>query len=159
MCPGIHSYQDKGSILAPETKKQKEKKEVYMGTSKVILLSGIYLILGFYTVSFTAADETNFSSALTVATKSQAEQLSKTGVSLALQRFANNLAMTSIGTTNVSTLGGSVEYSASQPVSFPATQTQIISTGTYNGVTVQTTAVFHQFGGRWKVLRVYSKTV
>jgi hypothetical protein len=130
-----------------------------MGTSKVILLSGIYLILGFYTVSFTAADETNFSSALTVATESQAEQLSKTGVSLALQRFANNLAMTSIGTTNVSTLGGSVEYSASQPVSFPATQTQIISTGTYNGVTVQTTAVFHQFGGRWKVLRVYSKTV
>lgn len=130
-----------------------------MGTSKVILLSGIYLILGFYTVSFTAADETNFSSALTVATESQAEQLAKTGISLALQRFANNLAMTSIGTTNVSTMGGSVVYSASQPVSFPATQTQVVSTGTYNGVTVETTAVFHQYGGRWKVLRVYSKVV
>jgi len=70
-----------------------------MGTSKVILLSGIYLVLGFYTVSFTAADEANYTNALTVAT------------------------------------------------------------GTYNGMTVQTTAVFHQFGGRWKVLRVYSKTV
>jgi len=130
-----------------------------MGTSKVILLSGIYLILGFYTVSFTAADETNFSSALNVATESQAEQLAKTGVSLALQRFANNLAMTSIGTTNVSTMGGAVVYSASQPVSFPATQTQVVSAGTYNGVTVQTTAVLHQYGGRWKVLRVYSKVV
>jgi len=130
-----------------------------MGTSKVILLSGIYLVLGFYTVSFTAADEANYTNALTVATQSQAEQLSKTGVSLALQRFAANLAMTSIGTTTVTTMGGTVVYSASQPVSFPATQTQVISTGTYNGVTVQTTAVFHQYGGRWKVLRVYSKTV
>jgi len=130
-----------------------------MGTSKVILLSGIYLILGFYTVSFTAADETNFSSALTVATETQAEQLAKTGVSLALQRFANNLTMYTIGSTTVTTMGGTVSYSASRPASFPLTQTQVIATGTYNGVQVQTTAVFHQYGGRWKLLRVMSQSV
>ena len=130
-----------------------------MGTSKVILLSGIYLILGFYTVSFTAADESNFSSALTVASETQAEQLAKTGMSLALQRFANNLTMYTISSTTVTTMGGTVTYSASRPASFPLTQTQVIATGTYNGVQVQTTAVFHQYGGRWKLLRVMSQSV
>ena len=130
-----------------------------MGTSKVILLSGIYLILGFYTVSFTAADESNFSSALTVASETQAEQLAKTGMSLALQRFANNLTMYTISSTTVTTMGGTVTYLASRPASFPLTQTQVIATGTYNGKQVQTTAVFHQYGGRWKLLRVMSQSV
>jgi hypothetical protein len=130
-----------------------------MGSSKVIVLSALYLMLGFYSSSFNAADESNFSSALTTATETQAEQLSKTGVSLALQRFANNLAMTSIGTTTVATMGGSVTYSASQPASFPSTQTMVVATGTYEGKTIETTAVLHQYGGRWKILRVYSKTV
>lgn len=130
-----------------------------MGSSKIIVLAGVYLLLGFYTVSFNAADEANFSTALSVATEVQAEQLAKTGVSLALQRFGSNLAMYTISSTSVTTMGGNVTYSASRPASFPLTQTEVIATGTYNGVQVQTTAVFHQYGGRWKLLRVTSEKV
>ncbi len=128
-----------------------------MGSSKIIVLSGVYLMLGFYTVSFNAADEANFSTALTVATEMQAEQLAKTGVSLALQKFADYNWMSSISPTSVSTMGGSITYSASRPASFPLTQVEVISTGYYNDKIVKSTAVFHYYGGRWKMLRVISE--
>lgn len=130
-----------------------------MGSSKIIVLSALYLMLGFYSSSFNAADESNFSAALTTATETQAEQLAKTGISLALQKFGANLTITSLPKTDVTTMGGTVTYSANQPASFPSTQTQVFAIGVVEGKTVETTAVFHQYGGRWKVLRVYSKTV
>lgn len=130
-----------------------------MGSSKVIILSAVYLILGFYTVSYNAADEANFSAALVVATETQAEQLAKTGVSLALQKFANNLAMNTIAPTTVTTMGGTITYSANRPATFPLNQTQVIALGYYEGRTVKSTAVFHQYGGRWKLLHVFNENV
>ncbi len=38
-----------------------------MGTSKIVMLSGVYLILGMYTVGFTSADRNNSSIAESVA--------------------------------------------------------------------------------------------
>jgi hypothetical protein len=128
-----------------------------MGSSKIIVLSGVYLMLGFYTLSFNAADESNFSTALVVASETQAEQLAKTGVSLALQKFANNLTIYSIAPTSVSTMGGTITYSASKPASFPWNQTQVVAFGTYEGKRIKSTAVFHQYGGRWKLLRVVTE--
>ena len=128
-----------------------------MGSSKIIVLSGVYLLLGFYTVSFNAADEANFSTALTVATEMQAEQLAKTGVSLAVQKFAANSLMSSIPSTSVTTMGGSITYSASRPATFPSTQVEVVSMGYYSDKIVKSTAVLHYYGGRWKLLRVISE--
>ncbi|MHB1049926.1 MAG: hypothetical protein ACYC09_07600 [Bacteroidota bacterium] len=130
-----------------------------MGSSKVIILSAVYLILGLYTVSYNAADETNFSAALVVASETQAEQLAKTGVSLALQKFANNLSLYTIAPTTVTTMGGTITYSASRPAAFPLNQTQVVATGYYEGRSIKSTAVFHQYGGRWKLLRVINENV
>jgi hypothetical protein len=130
-----------------------------MGSSKIIILSAVYLILGFYTVSYNAADEANFSAAFVVATESQAEQLAKTGVSLALQKFANNLSINTIAQTEVITMGGKITYSASRPASFPLNQTQVVAIGYYEGRSIKSTAVFHQYGGRWKLLRVMNENV
>lgn len=130
-----------------------------MGTSKIILLSGVYMVLGLYTVSFISADESNFSNALQVSSTLQSEQIAKSGLALALAGLGNDISKTSIPASEVTISGGVLSYSASRPASFPLTQTQVVSTGQFNGEQVQMTAVFHFQGGRWKVLRVYTVTL
>ncbi|MEW5799428.1 MAG: hypothetical protein AB1728_10535 [Bacteroidota bacterium] len=130
-----------------------------MGTSKIVMLSGVYIILGFYTISFNRADETNLSTALKSVSAAQAEQLARTGMSLALAYMADDPALYSFSTRSLTTMGGTVEYASSRPASFSATQSEVRATGTFNGNQVVMTAVFHYYGGRWKVLRVYTQTV
>ncbi|MBI2429074.1 MAG: hypothetical protein HYV29_09820 [Ignavibacteriales bacterium] len=130
-----------------------------MGTSKIVMLSGLYVILGFYTLSFNRVDETNYSTALNSTSIAQAEQLAQTGVSLALAYMADNSSLYSFSTRSLSTMGGTVAYASSRPASFPVTQSQVTATGTFNGKQVIMTAVFHYYGGRWKILKVYRETV
>lgn len=130
-----------------------------MGSSKIILLSGVYLILGFYTLSFQRVDENNFTSTITASSKMQAEQYAQIGLSLALTTMANNSSMYSFSPRTFSTAGGTVMYSASRPAGFPSTQTQVIAIGIHNGKQVTMTAVYHFYGNRWKILRVFTETV
>lgn len=130
-----------------------------MGTSKVIFLSGLYMILGFYTVSFRSTDETNFANALGNSTIAQIDQIAKTGISLALMTMGGDSSASTISQRKVSVLGGSVTISANRPVSLPLSQSQVIATGEMNGRQIQTTAVVQFHGGRWKVLKVYSQTL
>jgi len=128
-----------------------------IGSSKIILLSGVYLILGFYTTSFQRVDENNFTSAIATSSKLQAEQYAQIGLSLALTTMANNSSMHSFSPRTFSTVGGIVTYSANRPAGFPLTQTQVVATGTYNSKHVTMTAVYHFYGGRWKILRIFTE--
>lgn len=131
-----------------------------MGSSKIIMLSGVYLILGFYTLSFNRVDEANFSTANSTASQMQAEQLARTGLSFALTYMADNSSINSFATRTFSTSnGGTITYSADRPSSFPLTQSQIVAVGTFNGKQVTMTAVFHYYGGRWKIARIHTATV
>lgn len=130
-----------------------------MGTSKAVMLSGVYVILGFYTMSFNQVNEANFSNAVRSASINQAEHLAQTGISLAQAYLGNNATLYSFPARSLTTMGGTVTYNAERPASFPITQTQVTATGVYNGKQVVMTAVFHYYGGRWKLLRVYTNTV
>ncbi|MEW6062033.1 MAG: hypothetical protein AB1600_08855 [Bacteroidota bacterium] len=130
-----------------------------MGTSKAIMLSGVYVILGFYTISFNRVNETNFTNAVSVTSVNQAEHLAQTGLSLAQTYMGNNAVLYYFPARSLTTMGGTVTYNAERPASFPTTQTQVTATGMYNGKQVVMTAVFHYYGGRWKLLRVYTNTV
>lgn len=123
------------------------------------MLSGVYLIIGFYSLSFNRVDEVNFSTANSIASQMQAEQMAHTGVSLALSYMADNSSISSFSTRSfTSSNGGTITYSASRPASFPSTQSQIVSVGTFNGKQVTMTAVFHYYGGRWKIARIYTRS-
>lgn len=127
-----------------------------MGSSKVILLSGVYLILGFYTLSFNSTNEANFSNALSVASSLQTEQLARTGLALSLQKLGNNPAVYSFAEETLQMNNGTITYQANRPVGFPATQTQVVSTALFNNQEVTMTAVYHFQNGRWKILKVYT---
>ena len=125
-----------------------------MGSSKIIMLSGIYLILGFYTVGFGVADESNFALASQVATQVQAEQIARTGLSLAMTKVGgtNSVGNRTYSELTASVMNGSVKYKAD---ALSSTQSQITSTGTFNGKTVVVKAVFVYYNSRWRVSRLY----
>ena len=136
-----------------------------MGTSKIIMLSGVYLIFGFYSVAFNHADESMFKSAMKTATLAQAEQLAQTGLSLASGYMANDASKSSFATRTFVTGNDTVRYSASQPAGFPASQTQVTSVATHTTVvggiakvsrTVTQTAVYQYHNNRWKQMRVFT---
>lgn len=127
-----------------------------MGTSKIVMLSGVYLILGMYAVSFTAADRTNSAISESVANKIQAEQIARTGISLAMTKMGGtySLATRSYTDQNASYMNGSLVYSASQ-TGLPSSQSEVTSTGTFAGKTVTIKAVFSYERNRWRVIRMY----
>ena len=122
-----------------------------MGSSKIIMLSGVYLILGMYTVSFDAAHQSNFDLAAQTATMVQAEQIARTGISLAMTKMGGVNTTNTFSDISASVSSGSVKYSASGNTN----QSQITSTGTFNGKTVVVKATFVYYNNRWRVNRMY----
>ena len=136
-----------------------------MGSSKIIMLSGVYLIFGFYTIAFNNADESMFKSSTKTATIAQEEQLAQTGLSLASGYMGTNSLRSSYITRTFVSGIDTVKYSATQPAGFPASQTQVTSTASHTTVvggvstvtrTVTETAVYQYHNGRWKQMRVFT---
>lgn len=124
-----------------------------MGSSKIIMLSGVYLILGFYTISFYNAERTSSTTVEAVANTVQAEQLARTGISLALVQLGDNSAVNSFTEKTASLSSGTISYSAT---GLTATTTQITSSAEFNGRTITMSAVFTYNNGRWRITRIYS---
>jgi len=123
-----------------------------MGSSKVILLAGVYLILGLYNVSFYQADRLNSTTVEAVANAVQAEQLARTGIAIATTAMADNAANTSLSQQTVSFTSGTITY---QAWVLSGSQSKITSTGTFNGKTITMKAVVSFERNRWRVVRSY----
>lgn len=123
------------------------------------MLSGVYLVLGFYALSFNRADEANFANALEVSSSYQTEQIANAGLALSMQRLGNTLSAPTFALTTASINNGTVSFKAEQPAGFPANRTQVVSTSEFNGYSVTVTAIAHFHNNRWKVLKVHSSSV
>ena len=131
-----------------------------MGTSKITLISGVYIILGLYTFAFNNSDETTSTLAYSAGKQTQAEQLANTGVSLALVKLANYnpsyyYSRTHFSTKTSTGLKGTVTYNATVESGLSSDERQIVATGTLNGTTVTVTAIVHYDTGRWRVERTF----
>ena len=136
-----------------------------MGSSKIIMLSGVYLIFGFYIVAFNNADESMYKSSIKTATLVQSEQLAQTGLSLASGYMSNDASHGTFATRTFVSGSDTVRYSATHPASFPASQTQVTSVSSHatvvGGIVKETrvvtqTAVYQYHNGRWKQMRVFT---
>ena len=139
-----------------------------MGSSKIIMLSGIYLIFGFYIKSYNNVDEMVFKTALKSATMAQTEQLAQTGVTLAKSYLGGSATRTFTTRTFVSG-NDTVKYSASSVGVASSSQTMVTSTAShYTTITVNgapqikvvrrviQTALMQYHNSRWKQIRVYT---
>jgi len=123
-----------------------------MGSSKIIMLSGVYLILGYYLVGFYQVERTNSHTVEAVANSVQAEQLARTGVNLSMVRLGEFLGTKSFTASTASMSGGTINFEAT---AMSGAYSKVTSTATFNGRTITVTAVMYHNGDRWVINRTY----
>jgi hypothetical protein len=123
-----------------------------MGSSKIIMLSGVYLILGYYLVGFYQVERTNSHTVEAVANSVQAEQLARTGVNLSMTRLGEFVGSKAFTSQTASMSGGTITYVAT---AMPGSYSQVTSTAVFNGRTIIITAVMFHNGDRWVINRTY----
>jgi len=125
-----------------------------VGTSKVIIGLGAYVMIGMYTLLFTSTDQAIYGVAQSQAFHDAARQISSSGVKFALGDVGGNLASAFPGST-VSFNGGTVTYTADRPAGLSNSQMRVTSTGTYNGFQVTMVAILQYTGEKWTLQRIY----
>ena len=127
-----------------------------MGTSKVIIGLGAYVVIGIYTLLFTSTDQAIYNVAQSQAFHDDARQISSAGVRFALGDVGGNSAA-GFPSSTVSFNSGSVTYVGDRPAGLTGTQMRVTSTGTYNGFQVTMVAILQYNGVKWTLQRIYQQ--
>ncbi|HWP82417.1 MAG TPA: hypothetical protein VNN76_07160 [Bacteroidota bacterium] len=137
-----------------------------MGSSRMILLSGVYAMLGLYTVGIREADVKQYKIAATHADQVQAEEIAKMGVQLCIYDLGLSKPSALPFLWNKSVAGGSLTY-YSNDSGLASDQVRIISIGTFNGHKVTRVAIVKLIAtytgstkkkkwNKWETERVYT---
>ena len=127
-----------------------------MGTSKVIIGLGAYVMIGAFALLFTSTDQALYTVAQSQAFHDEARQISTAGVKFAIGDVLGNSAA-SFPSSTVTVSGGSVSYVADRPAGLASTQMRVTSTGTYNGFQVTMVAILQYNGVKWVLQRIYQQ--
>jgi hypothetical protein len=127
-----------------------------MGTSKVIIGLGAYVMIGMYALLFTSTDQAIYNVAQSQSFHDNARQIAASGVKFALGNVGGN-SSAGLPSSTVSFNGGSVTYVADQPAGLSGTQMRVTSTGTYNGFQVTMVAILQYNGIKWTIQRIYQQ--
>jgi hypothetical protein len=127
-----------------------------LGTSKVIIGLGAYVVIGMYTLLFTSTDQAIYNVAQSQAFHDDARQISTAGVKFALGDVGGNSAA-GFPSSTVSFNSGSVTYIGDRPAGVAGTQMRVTSTGTYNGFQVTMVAILQYNGVKWTLQRIYQQ--
>ena len=127
-----------------------------MGTSKIVMGAGVYVIIGLYALGFSSANQAVYTTAKSEALHDQARQIAYVGARFALGDMGSNSSPAfPSGTVNL--IGGTVTYSGDRPAGLAASQVRVTSNGTYNGYQVTVVSILYYNGVKWTVQRVYQQ--
>ena len=127
-----------------------------MGTSKVIIGLGAYVMIGAFALLFTTTDQNLYNVAQSQAFHDAARQISNAGVKFAIGDVGGNSGA-GFPSSTVSMNGGSASYVGDRPAGLAATQMRVTSTGTYNGFQVTMVAILQYNGVKWTLQRIYQQ--
>jgi hypothetical protein len=127
-----------------------------MGTSKIVMGAGVYVIIGLYALGFSAADQAVYTVAKSEAFHDQARQIANVGTKFAVGDMGSN-SSPAFPSGTVSLIGGAVTYTGDRPAGLAASQVRVTSSGTYNGYQVTVVAILFYNGVKWTVQRVYQQ--
>ena len=125
-----------------------------MGTSKVIVGLGAYVMIGMYMLLFTSTDQAIYNVAQSQAFHDQARQIAGAGLRFAIGDVAGS-SSPSYPSGAVNFNGGTVIYNGDRPAALSASQLRVTSTGTYNGFQVTMVAILQYDGIKWSLQRTY----
>lgn len=115
-----------------------------MGTSKGVLLSGVALVVGMYTVAIKKADRLNAEAVETRTFQLQSEDIARTGLRFAVRRLEIYESYWSLYTSpsnyskTLDLFGGTLTY-VIEPIGSPG-YAKITATGVFNGKTATVVA-------------------
>ena len=127
-----------------------------MGTSKIVLGAGVYVIIGLYALAFNASDQAVYSVGRSQAFHDQARQIANIGVRFA-EGDLGSVASPAFPTGTVSLIGGSVTYTGDRPAGLAATQIRVTSHSAYNGYQVTIIAILQYNGVKWVIQKTYQQ--
>jgi hypothetical protein len=127
------------------------------GTSKIVLLTGVYLIIGLYSLGFNRADESVNRMVIGEANLNQAEQIALAGIRMGMNEIAPVIGSSTFATRTASLFQGQVSYTGDVPSTLGATESRITSTSTLRGHNVTMVAIINLYHGHWKITRIYSQ--
>ena len=116
-----------------------------MGTSKIVMGAGVYVVIGLYALGFTAADQAVYTVAKSEAYHDQARQIANVGTRFAVGDMGSN-STPALPSGTVSMIGGSVTYTGDRPAGLTSSQVRVTSSGTYNGFQVTVVAILYYNG-------------
>lgn len=127
-----------------------------MGTTKIVMGAGVYVIIGLYALGFSSADQAVYAVAKSEAFHDQARQIAYSGMRFALGDMGSNSAP-AFPSGTVGLIGGSVTYAGDRPAGLTASQVRVTSRGTFNGYQVTVVAILFYNGIKWTVQKVYQQ--
>ena len=127
-----------------------------MGTSRIVMGVGVYVIIGLYALGFSATDRAVYTVAKSEAFHDQARQIAHDGTKFAVGDMGSNSAP-AFPSGTVTLIGGTVTYTGDRPAGLTASQVRVTSSGTYNGYHVTVVAILFYNGVKWTVQRVYQQ--
>jgi hypothetical protein len=128
-----------------------------VGTSKIVMGAGVYVIIGLYAFGFNAADQAVYNVGRSEAFHDQARQIADVGMRFAIGDLGSNSSPSSYPSGNVNLIGGTVTYTGDHPAGLTASQVRVTSVGIYNGYQVTIVSILQYNGVKWVTLRVYQK--
>src|SRR3989304_4968022 len=111
-----------------------------MGTTKIVMGAGVYVIIGLYTLGFVAADQAVYNVGRSEAFHDQAREIAYIGMRFAVGDMGSS-SSASLPSGNVNLIGGNVTYTGDRPAGVAASQVRVTSHGTYNGHQVTIVAI------------------
>jgi hypothetical protein len=127
------------------------------GTSKIVLLTGVYLIIGLYSLAFNRTDESVNRVTIAEALTNQTEQIAMAGIRMGLTESLPVIGGSTFSTRTANVFQGQVSYRGDVPSTLGATESRITSTGTLNGHSVTVVAIINLYHGHWKVTRTFTQ--
>lgn len=127
-----------------------------MGTSKIVMGAGLFVMIGLYALGFNTADQAVYNVGKSQAYHDQARQIAYVGMRFAVGDMGSN-GGASLPTGNINLMNGNVNYAGDRPAGVSGSQARVTSVGTYNGFQVTIVAILQYNGVKWVVQRVYQK--
>ncbi len=136
-----------------------------MGNSRVIFVGAVSVIMGLYTVGLQKAERAVDRIGEVHAYQMQAEEIARSGVSLAINKMGLSKPSKLPKLTGLSIFGGTVSYVVDD-AGLPSDQARVTSTGTFMSHTATRVAVVRLTGtmkekkkkwSNWEIVKVYTQ--
>lgn len=124
-----------------------------MGTSKIIIGLGVYIMIGFFCLMAINLNKNNNTTILSEVYNDQAYQIAQCGIAFGLNQL--EISSTQYFSEQVNIFNGSVSYVIDKPSNILMTERRITSQGSYQNHSMILVSILKKSQSKWYIDRLY----